>query len=168
MILEERARKLAKPQGAPVTETLLEMVSFSVGVEKYMIETTFIKEISKLREYTTLPGTPDYVFGVTNIRGVVLALFDLSRFFSAQPKGMIDLTRIIVLGEDQMEFGILAERADQSQMLPLSAILPVSEIISAGTAKYLKGVTSNAVMVLDAKTLLNDERLIVDQQGGNP
>src|ERR1700733_9384152 len=76
-ILQERAKRLAIPLADHTVQNTIDVVTFSIGAEKYIIESQYVMEITKLRAYTPVPGTPSFVVGVTNIRGVVLALIDL-------------------------------------------------------------------------------------------
>jgi purine-binding chemotaxis protein CheW len=160
-ILEERARRLALPL-TKEEEKSVQVVSFSIGAEKFIIESQYVQEIDKLRDYTPVPDTPNFIVGVTNIRGTVLALVDIAKFFTMPSRGLTDLTRIIILGQREFEFGILAATAHDAFSIDLSDILDVPDGISANTKKYLKGVTANASLFLDGQILLSDERLILD------
>jgi purine-binding chemotaxis protein CheW len=142
----------------------IDVVTFSIGAEKYIIESSYVLEIAKLRDYTPVPGTPSFIVGVTNIRGIILALIDLRKFFTLPVRGLTDLTRIVVVGTTELEFGILAQRADQSYPLSQSLLLEAPDSLSAGTRKYIKGVTAEAALFLDAKVLLEDARLKIDEQ----
>ena len=161
-ILEERARRLALPLTAG-EEKSLQVVSFSIGAEKFIIESQYVQEINKLHDYTPVPDTPNFIVGVTNIRGTVLALVDIAKFFTMPSRGITDLTRVIVLGQQQFEFGLLAATAHDALAIEPSDILEVPDGISASTKKYLKGVTAIASLFLDGQLLLSDERLILDQ-----
>jgi purine-binding chemotaxis protein CheW len=161
--LEERARKLALPVGETAHGDTIDVISFSIGSEKYLLESKYILEIAKLRDYTPVPGTPSFILGVTNMRGNIIALIDLRSFFTLPSKGLTDLTRVLVLGTTQMEFGILAQRADQTHSIRQSLILDTPDSISAGTRKFVRGVTADAAIFLDAKALLQEERLTIEQ-----
>jgi len=160
-LLHERAQRLAMPISTAEQGSVVEVVSFSIGSEKFLMDTQFVLEIAKLKEYTPVPGTPDFIVGVTNLRGTILALVELRKFFTLPSRGLTDLTRIIVVGRDKFEFGILAEKAEQTQSLRQALVLDVPDNISSGTAKYLKGVTSDALLYLDAAAIIDDERLYI-------
>ena len=164
-ILAERARRLAVPIADETLQAkTIEVVSFAVGAEKFIVEARYVREIAKLRDYTPVPNTPNFIVGITNIRGLILALVDIAKFFTIPSRGLTDLTRIIVLGHDQFEFGILAATAHDAYRIKETAIKEIPEGVSTNTRKYLKGVTASAELFLDAKILLEDERLIIDQQ----
>src|SRR5437870_3271979 len=81
-ILEERARLLARvpPQAAPAA-AVTEVLIFALGDERYALETVHIWEVARPGEVTPLPGAPGHLVGVTNLRGQILALFDLRQLF---------------------------------------------------------------------------------------
>ena len=85
-ILEERARAVARvPAAAPAVGALVEIIRFALGEERYAVETNCVREILRFKAATPLPGTPDFLVGVTNLRGQILAVFDLRRFLGIPP-----------------------------------------------------------------------------------
>ena len=160
-LLDERARRLAIPLEAEEQGTSIDVVSFSIGSAKFLIDTKNVLEIVKLKEYTPVPGTPDFIVGITNLRGTIVALIELRKFFALPSRGLTDLTRIIVVGRDKFEFGILAEKAEQTHSFRQSLVLDVPDNISSGTAKYLKGVTADALLYLNIEAIIDDERMYI-------
>lgn len=85
------------------------MVEFLLAHEKYGIEPDYLREIFPLKTLTPIPCTPPFVLGVTNLRGEVLSVIDLKKFFELPDKGLTDFTKVIVLESETMAFGILAD-----------------------------------------------------------
>lgn len=163
-IMDARARVLAqapipaRPAGAGVDLTL-----FALGKERYAIETRFVREVVRFADYTPVPGTPEFIVGVTNLRGVVLAVVDLRRFFNVPQQGLTDLSRVIVVGRERIEFGILADEAHGQIDLAADDILaPLGDVSGIGRA-YLRGVTEEALIVLDGNALFKDRRLMAGE-----
>ena len=166
-ILEARARALARPpapDAAPGEE--ITVVKFGLGEETYAIEAGFVREAVKFLDFTPVPGAPDFLIGVMNLHGEILPIVDLKRFFGVAPKGLTDLTRILVLGRDGPEFGVLADAAYEIAGLRIADLNdPVTPVAGIGR-KYLKGVTAEALVVIDGAALLGDERLYMNDQTG--
>jgi chemotaxis signal transduction protein len=74
------------------------------------------------------------------------------------------LSRLIVIGKETAEFGILADRTDTIVSLPVAEVLSPTESIPESQRAYLIGVTRDALLVLDGAGLLHDARLFVDQR----
>jgi purine-binding chemotaxis protein CheW len=163
-IMEARARKLAPmPEALRPSEANVGVVLFGLGRERYAIETRFVREVVRFADFTPVPGAPEFVVGVANLRGTVIAIIDLHRFFNIPRKGVTDLSRVIVLGIDRVEFGILADLADGQTEIAADDILPPPGKMAGSASSYVRGVTREALIILDGMVLLADERLTVDQ-----
>ena len=164
-ILRERAKKLAA-QLSPDEESAAgrEIVEFLLGGERYGIESTYIREVYPLKEYTVIPCTPAFVLGVINIRGQVLSVVDIGRFFELPARGIADLNRVIVLAAGDLEFGILADEVVGVRVIAARDLQPSLPTLTGIRAEYLKGVTGDRVTVLDAARILDDKNLIVHQE----
>jgi purine-binding chemotaxis protein CheW len=158
-VLEFRARQLARvPPEPPRAGELLELVGFVLAGQRYGLETRFVREVARLTRFTPVPGTPAFVMGVTNLRGEILALFDL-RHLLGVPVGVTDLARIVVLGDRRREFGLLADAASEILYVP-GASLAQTEMAWGRT--YVQGVSPDGVVVLSGDALLNDPRLTIE------
>jgi purine-binding chemotaxis protein CheW len=163
-ILDERARLLSRPhiEASPSTGSR-DVLFFAVGGERFVVETTYVREIVRLVDFTPVPGAPDFVVGVSNYRGQILCVVSLRSILGA-PSSLTDLSRIVVMGLETAEFGILADRTEAISVLRASEVLPLSESVTGTGRGYLLGVTREAVLVLDGRQLLHDSRLFVDQR----
>jgi purine-binding chemotaxis protein CheW len=161
-ILDERARRLAAPIGDAANATqaeLLEVATFTLSGEQYAIETRYVREIVPLADFTPVPRSPNSLFGVVNLRGEVLAVFDLRPLLGLGQGSISDLFRVIVLGRERAEFGVLADAVDDVRMLPADLFdLPGSD----DQHRYVRGVTTEALAVLDGELVLNDTRFYID------
>lgn len=93
-------------------------LNFTVAGEDYGIGILKVKEIIGMMPITLVPGTPDYVKGVINLRGKVIPVVDLRRKFGLEESGYTERTCIIVV-EIQSKSG---------QMLMGSVVDSVSEV----------------------------------------
>jgi purine-binding chemotaxis protein CheW len=162
-VLEERARAAARiPTAAPDAGAVIEIVRFDLGCEHYALETQFLREILPSKECTPLPGAPDFLAGIINLRGQILAVMDLRRLFNIARPADMATSRIIVLGQERMEFGVVADAVHDVLLLRLDALRSAPDSVSGIAHEYLRGVTADALIVLDGAVLLKDPRLIVD------
>jgi purine-binding chemotaxis protein CheW len=164
-IMRERAKKLAaRSKTEEAGEEKLEIVEFVLSGEIYGIESVHIREAYPLKNFTPIPCTPAFVLGVINVRGQVLSIVDIGRFFDLPRKGITDLNKVIVLGSGDLEFGILADEVLGVSLIPLKDIQESLPTLTGIRAEYLKGVTNDRVTVLDAGKILLDKNLIVHQE----
>ena len=161
-MLKERARDLARsPEKTGDEERQLTVVAFMLAHEKYAIELSHIREVYPLKNLTPLPNVPDFVMGIVNVRGEIVSIIDIRRFFDLPLKGLTNLNQVIILESEEMAFGILADDILGPRSVPESAIQPSLPTLTDIRAAYLKGVTVDRVVVLDGKKVLSDDKMVV-------
>jgi len=163
-ILNERAKVLARTGGEAQDADTLEIVEFVLGYERYAVETSFVREIHSLMNLTSLPCTPAFVLGVVNLRGEIISVIDIKVFFDLPEQGLTDLNKVIVLQSENMRFGILADAVQGVRRVPVAEIQTSLPTLTGIRERYLMGVTSERMIVLDADKLLADEGIVVQEQ----
>ena len=164
-ILKARARVLARePEKDAEPQESLEIIQFRLAGETYGIASAFVREVYPLKDLSPLPGAPTFVLGIINLRGQIFSVVDLRVFFNLPQKGLGDLNKVIILCNDRMEFGILADAILATHQVLLDAIQPTPLAVTGIGAEYLKGVTEEGVIILDAAKVLDDEKMIVHQE----
>lgn len=163
-ILETRAKDLAKPPARPDDRERLEVLVFSLAGETYGVETCHVREVCQLKDLTAVPCTPPFVAGVINLRGRILAVVDLRRFFELPARGLTELNRIIVLAGNDNELGLLADSVDGVRSVLLADLQDGLPTLTGIRERFLKGVSGRMLAVLDGGRLLADAGLKVNEQ----
>jgi purine-binding chemotaxis protein CheW len=164
-ILKARAADLRKEQETDISQESIEIVEFRLASEIYGIETVFVREVYPLKSYTILPGTPAFVLGIINVHGQILSVIDLKKFFNLPEKGLGDLNKVILLRNDYMEFGILADAILGTRSIMTDKIQTSPVNVTGIGSDYLKGVAGDRVIILDGEKILGDRKIIVNQEG---
>jgi purine-binding chemotaxis protein CheW len=63
-----------------------------------------------------------------------------------------------------MEFGILADAIEGTQSVALEDILAAPHVFTGIGEKYLKGITKEHIIILEAENILNDEKIIINEE----
>lgn len=164
-LLKMRAVVMAKePEEIKEASTLIEIISFTLAAKTYGIESAFIREVYQMKDFTPLPGVPSYILGLINVRGQILTVINLKKFFNLTEQGLGELNKVIILRDDQMEFGILADVVHGIQAIALDEIKVVPPTVSGIGEEYLKGVTKDSLILLNAGKLLTDKNIIVNNE----
>jgi purine-binding chemotaxis protein CheW len=163
-ILKERAKLLAREPVKETDDASIEVVEFLLADERYGIESRFVREVYLLKEFTHLPCTPPFVFGLINVRGQVLSVIDIKKSFGLPDKGISDLSKVIIIHKDKMEFGILADAVFGVREIRLSEFQPSLPTLSGKREEYLRGVTMDRAVILDGARLLNDKDIVVYEE----
>jgi purine-binding chemotaxis protein CheW len=164
-ILRIRARSLARRRNAEATSPLqfLEVVEFALGSGHYGIESCHIREIHPLSEFTPLPCTPSFVLGLVNMRGQILSVINIKKLFDLPEKGLTNLNKLIVVHARQMELGILADAILGVRRIALEELRPALPTLTGIREEYLRGITSDPLIVLDVENILSDEKILVNE-----
>lgn len=163
-LMDERARTLARvPAQAPRAGEMIELATFALANERYGVERRYVREIVRLTGFTPVPGTSDFLVGVINLRGEILAVFDLRKLLGISESAFSEQSRVIVLGGEHIELGLLADAADEVSVLRADELLEPPGSVAGIGREYVRGVTKDALIVLDGDVLLKDVRLFIDQ-----
>jgi purine-binding chemotaxis protein CheW len=168
-LLRERARVLARPlSGGSEHTTRLDAVSFSLGRERYAVDVSNVFAVFRLSSLTPLPGARIPVIGLTQWRGDVLTVLDVRGLVGAVTTALDDLARVIVLGVDRPEFGLLADRLEDPLRLDAGSVFPLSAERASRASDIVRGVTSDAVVILDASALVARQAAAADPSPVHP
>lgn len=162
-ILRSRKEKLAKPIGQQeLNGDRLEVMVFNLGDESYAIETKYIVEVYPLKEYTPLPCTPPFVYGLTNVRRKILLIIDLKVLFSIPSKEGTDLKRLIILGTEEYGFGILTDGFKEIQKVAKEGLQTSLPTLTGIRGDFLKGLMNDGTVILDGEKLLKSKALVIE------
>ena len=163
-IMAERARLLAQPIAAiAAPNATRNVVTFGLGDEHYAVETRYVQLVQRFADLTPLPNTAEHVLGLASVRGELLVVFDLRVLLGVPRPQLGDLSRMLVLGEEQPEFAIVADSLDEVVELDDAELLELPAGTHAGSRPYLRGVTRAALLLFDGAALLRDPQLFVDE-----
>jgi purine-binding chemotaxis protein CheW len=164
-VLRSRARVLARvPDTSDTTEAALEVVEFLLASERYAVETVYIREVYPLKDITPVPCTPSFVLGILSVRGQILSVIDLRKFFDLPQQGLSDLNRVIIVRMGKMETGILADEIVGVRGIPPGRLQSSLPTLTGVRADYLRGVTDERLAVLDVSRILSDPNLTVYEE----
>jgi purine-binding chemotaxis protein CheW len=161
--LKKRAQQIARPE-AMAEEDGIEVLAFQLAWETYAVETGFVREIVALKALAPVPCTPAFVLGLINLRGELCPVIDLKRLFGLPEQGIVNATSAVVLHDKAMEFGIVADVIVGVQTLARDAIQPPPATLTGINAAFLKGVTKDQTVVLDAASILGYPGIVVNEQ----
>lgn len=151
-VLDERARALAQTP-ATVQQNRVDVLVFELARERYGIESRYVQAVFVLRQRAPLPGAEPPIHGVTAWRGDLLTLLELRVTLGLPMNSLNDLARVVVVGEGRQKFGILTDAVHSIVSVDLDSLHPLPD--GRGTHRqFLKGVTGDALLILDQTQLL--------------
>jgi purine-binding chemotaxis protein CheW len=145
----QRAVRLAEGQAVqgPVSGGLPVMI-FRLAEERYAIALQELVEAIPFAHCSPVPGSLPQVLGVISLRGELRPVLDLSRLLALSQNGERDSGFVLVLRRRGREIGLRVDRIEE-----LREIRP-EELSGPGQAKYVKGIASDTLMLLNVEALL--------------
>jgi len=159
-ILRERARRLAQPPQTSEPGGVLEILAFTLGAERWAIDTSLVLAVVPFTTVSRLPGAPAFLVGLAAVRGVPVPVVDLGRCLGVPRPGITDLARIVVLGEGMPELGLVVDAVDAVATISRAQLRPPEEAMAAHD--LLHGIAPDGTAVLAAQALAADPRFTFD------
>jgi purine-binding chemotaxis protein CheW len=120
-----------------------------------------VQEVLRVTEIAPVPGAPDYVLGIINLRGNVVTVIDTRKRFGLQAKEMDDSTRIVIIESENQVVGILVDSVAEVVDIRSSEIEQAPNVGTEESAKFIQGVSSidgELLILVDLNKLLTDEQ----------
>lgn len=164
VILRARARALARAGADADAAATVAVLAFRLAQERYAVEISLVREVSPLTELTPIPCTPAFISGIVSVRGQILTVIDLRRLLGLPEEGSSNLKRVVIVRHREQEFGILTDEIVGITEITASALAPALAAAATLGGEHVWGVLGDGLILLDLRALLDDERLVVDEQ----
>lgn len=140
-----------------------EFLAFRLGDEDYAIDILKVQEIRVFDTVTKLPGAPDYIKGVINLRGLIAPVIDLRLKFGFKQAEYGPFTVLIVLHVRERLLAVVVDAVADVVQLTEEQIKPAPEFATAVNVEYVMGLGTRGDHML---ILLDIEKLISSQELG--
>jgi purine-binding chemotaxis protein CheW len=161
-ILKARAELLAGKKAAVADESaFVKVVAFRLAGEIYGIELERIRIVFPVKEVTHIPGAPDFIAGIINMRGEIISIVDLKKLFDLPQTSHAAHRQVIILSSPGMELGIGADQVLGVMQVRENEIQQGLPTLSGIRAQYLKGVTGDGMVILDGEKILTDKNMMI-------
>mgnify|MGYP006299364953 CR=1 FL=1 len=153
----------ASGQAVASTENpMSQWVTFFLEEETYGINVMQVQEVLKMTEIAPVPGAPDYVIGIINLRGNVVTVVDTRSRFGLPPQEATDSTRIVIIEANGQVVGILVDGVAEVVELNAEEIETAPAVGNDETSRYIQGVHSRGerlVILVDLNKFLSEDEL---------
>lgn len=141
-------------------DEVLQWVTFQLEDETYGINVMQVREVLRYTEIAPVPGAPDYVLGIINLRGNVVTVIDTRSRFGLIEGEVTDNTRIIVIESERQVIGILVDSVAEVVYLRSSEIDTTPSVGTDESAKFIQGVSNRdgkLLILVDLNKLLTED-----------
>lgn len=152
--------KTATNNATDSNDEVLQWVTYRLGDETYGINVMQVQEVLRHTEIAPVPGAPDYVLGIINLRGNVVTVIDTRARFGLPSADTSDNTRIVIIESEEQVVGILVDSVAEVVYLKSSEIDSAPNVGTEESAKFIQGVSNRdgeLLILVDLNKLLSDE-----------
>lgn len=141
-------------------DEIIQWVTFRLEDETYGINVMQVQEVLRVTEITPVPGAPEYVLGIINLRGNVVTVLDTRMRFGLSSHEIDDSSRIVILESSEQVIGILVDSVAEVVYLRSSEIESAPNVGNEESSRYIQGVHSRdegLLILVDVDKLLTEE-----------
>lgn len=142
-------------------DTVEQYLNFTLSNEIYGIEIQRVKEILEFKGCTRMPMVPEFIRGVINLRGHVVPVLDLQKFFFGNDSKITRWSCVVILEQEgdreNMYTGILVDSVRQVMEIQKSSLEEPPDFGTPIAADYIHALGKNGddlVIILKLGTLL--------------
>jgi purine-binding chemotaxis protein CheW len=141
-------------------DEVLQWVTYRLDEETYGINVMQVQEVLRYTEIAPVPGAPDYVLGIINLRGNVVTVIDTRSRFGLPSAQTTDNSRIVIIESEEQVVGILVDSVAEVVYLRSSEIDSAPNVGTEESAKFIQGVSNQKgelLILVDLNKLLSDD-----------
>lgn len=145
-----------------MTQENLKLVVFTLDVgetrHEYGISITQVHEITRPDQLVHLPGMPDFVEGIMNLRGKIIPILDLKKRFGLGLSKQTDTSRIIVIQIGEKQYGIAVDNVLEIVSISEEHIEASPSMADSISCDYILGICKieeRLIIALNMNKILN-------------
>ena len=154
---------------------ILKQENDSVYEGIYGINVSKVREIIRVPVLTDLPGTPEFIEGIFDLRSVVIPVVNLAKWMGiTEPEDVEKNSRIIITEFNNVLIGFIVHEAKRIRRINWSDIEPATFVSGSGSldGSKITGVTKiegdNVLLILDLESVVQDLGLYEPDVGDIP
>lgn len=140
-----------------------EYLTFRLADEEYGIDILKVQEIRGYEPPTRIANAPDFIKGVTNLRGTIVPIVDMRIKFNCAQVEYNGFTVVIILNLPNRVVGIVVDSVSDVMELTSENIRPAPDVESAIDSSSIMGLGSVGERML---ILLDIEKLMLGMEMG--
>lgn len=123
-------------------EEIIEILTFSLLKEEFAFRVSQLAEILRSQWITRVPNVPDYVLGITSLRGKIIPVIDLKLRLSltSGSSDIISKGKILIINGEKGTVGTAVDKVIGVVRVVKSDILPPPSHLSEKELKFIDGI----------------------------
>ena len=164
-ILEERARRLARPPATVSTpHQALDLLVFRRADAVYAVDAVRVVEVLRRTRPTPLPGTRPFLPGVIHHRGRIVAVLDAHALI-ASGVAPAQEGQMVVVAAGPARLALVADEIQGVRTISVDEMTTAGGLAARAPAVWVRGTAPGMATVLGVEDLVRDARLNIDEAG---
>ena len=132
-------------------------ISFNLNNDSYCIALDFVKEVLKDTSITRVPGTPDFIEGIMNLRGDYITVINLKKFLGLESGKALDKNPVVIIKCNELKLALLIDKINELFEYQTIDMDEPSESYFANEFIY----NETLYTILNVEKISSDKRIIV-------
>ncbi len=116
----------------------LQIVNFTLDNINYGVPVGQIREVRDMQSVTPVPGAPEYIEGVTNLRGQIISVVDLRRRLGLA-SGTVANGKIMIIDLDKTAVGVVVDSVTEVSTIK-EADIEKNTMVTSALGNFILGV----------------------------
>lgn len=88
-------------------------ISFNLNNDFYCISLAYVKEVLKDTNITNVPGTPDFIEGIMNLRGDYITVVNLKKFLGLPQETICEKNPVVIVKCNELKLALLIDKINE-------------------------------------------------------
>ena len=160
-LMAKRTNSIAEKSALRLTSGELhaknKYISFNLNKDYYCIALDYVKEVLKDTSITNVPGVPDFIEGIMNLRGDYITVINLKKFLSLPSESINEKKPVIIIKCNELKLALLIDKINE--LFDYQEIIQDAASESYYATEFIYNTTLYTVLNIDR--ISSDKRIIV-------
>lgn len=142
-------------------------LTFELDNQTFAVAMEYVVDIINILPVTKVPNCPEFVMGITNLRGKVIPIVDLRLRFGKEKTEYTARTCLIVLELKNISVGFVIDRVLEALTIAEKLISPPPGFSKNLENRFISGIANHengVVMILDCNIVFDDNLVMSKEE----
>lgn len=154
-VLKLRAQRLAAARTATVQKPVgVAVLAFRIASEAYGLPLAALSEVMPLAACTPVPGLPQHLLGVTNVRGEIRPVMNLHAMLTLPEPDPDQRPYAVFLRSPNRDVGLRVDAVERIRFIDEGSLTLPNEAANGLPQRFVAGITPDTLILLDSRQIL--------------
>lgn len=161
-ILKERAIQVRATESSTTEQNVVSVLIIYINEIPYAFSIDALVSVYINVPIVNIPCVPNYIKGVSNLRGHITPIIDLATLFNLPDDNSSTEKYYCVLASSESNTcAFYVQKVGNIQSINLENLSPVSD--ETYKREYLEGISQDDIILVNTRAILEDKTLIIDE-----